>query len=80
MIYFILVSPVHEHMVICLQDCGRLPDCGPPRCRVRQWAEALLWDRRPDGPDVFRMKGVLNAAVSDRQHLLQVGRKLGWPH
>lgn len=41
-------------------------------CRVRQWAEALLWDRQADGPDVFRMKGVLDVAGNTRQHLLQV--------
>ena len=39
---------------------------------MRQWAEALLWDRSPEGPDVFRMKGVLLVAGSPRQHLLQV--------
>ncbi len=39
---------------------------------MRRWAEALLWDRSPEGPDVFRLKGVLLIAGSPRQHLLQV--------
>ena len=41
-------------------------------CRLREWVEALLWDRQPDSADVFRMKGVLHVAGSQTQRLLQV--------
>lgn len=41
------------------------------RERIRQWLDSLLWERGSRREDVFRIKGMLQLAGSQRWHILQ---------
>lgn len=38
---------------------------------LKQWLDQLLWERQEDGPDIYRMKGVLLVQGDSRCHMLQ---------
>ncbi len=38
---------------------------------LKQWLDELLWERQGDGPDIYRMKGVLLVQGDSRCHMLQ---------
>lgn len=45
-------------------------------CRLKEWLDTLLWERGADTADVYRMKGILSVAGSDRRRILQVVHEL----
>lgn len=41
--------------------------------RLRRWLDTLLWEETAEAADLFRIKGLLHVAGSDRKHILQGG-------
>ncbi|KAL4424961.1 hypothetical protein ABPG77_002846 [Micractinium sp. CCAP 211/92] len=39
--------------------------------RLRRWLDTLLWEETAEAADLFRIKGLLHVAGSDRKHILQ---------
>lgn len=39
--------------------------------RLRHWLDTLLWEGTADAVDLFRIKGLLSVAGSERKHILQ---------
>lgn len=51
-----------------------LPDAALDFARLRRWLDALLWEGTAEAADLFRIKGLLHVAGSQRKHILQ-GRR-----
>ncbi len=41
--------------------------------RVKSFVDRLLWDKEEHPEDIYRLKGLLHLAESDKKHVLQVG-------
>ena len=44
----------------------------PVACRFKAFMDRLLWDRDVHPEDIYRVKGMLYVAGSDKRHMLQV--------
>lgn len=48
-----------------------LPDAALDFARLRRWLDALLWEGTAEAADLFRIKGLLHVAGSQRKQILQ---------